>query len=402
MTSTEDVDRSRITIRMNAGSLNSVARSNQAVMEIGTMRRKPSRWTYSALLLLIAPPAVAGAAEPGDAARICRGGDAGGYAAFPDLCRLKDGGLICAFYSGSGHVTAPSEQWPKCGRISAIRSDDDGKTWSKPEILMDTPDDDRDPSLVCLKDGTLLMNWFTRVPAVKPSGEVSWPTLRLLLSRSTDSGRTWSRPENVAIGSKYSFACSSPIRQLPDDSLLMGLYCIADGEALGATMKSYDGGKTWNDLALIGEKAGIHLDAETDVVALEDGRLLAALRSTKDMYSSLSNDHGKTWGPVASLGFEAHCPYFLRHRSGAILLGTRLLSPKDGTYTALHWSPDEGKTWNGPVKIDDVRGAYPSMVELPDGDVYCVYYEEGPGSSIRARRLRVTAQGVEVLPAPDR
>ena len=53
------------------------------------------------------------------------------------------------------------------------------------------------------------------------------------------------------------------------------------------------------------------------------------------------------------------------------------------------WSSDEAKTWQGPVAIDTVVGAYPSMVELPDGLVYCVYYEEGQGSSIRGVRLRV-------------
>ena len=47
--------------------------------------------------------------------------------------------------------------------------------------------------------------------------------------------------------------------------------------------------------------------------------------------------------------------------------------------------------------IDSVGGAYPSMVELPDGDVYCVYYEEGKGSSIRGVRLRVDTKGVSVM-----
>jgi hypothetical protein len=36
------------------------------------------------------------------------------------------------------------------------------------------------------------------------------------------------------------------------------------------------------------------------------------------------------------------------------------------------------------------------MVDLPDGLVYCVYYEEGKGSSIRGVRLKVTKEGVEV------
>jgi hypothetical protein len=49
------------------------------------------------------------------------------------------------------------------------------------------------------------------------------------------------------------------------------------------------------------------------------------------------------------------------------------------------------------VQIDSVSGAYPSLVELPDGMVYCAYYEEGKGSSIRGVRLRVDKKGVKVL-----
>jgi hypothetical protein len=85
------------------------------------------------------------------------------------------------------------------------------------------------------------------------------------------------------------------------------------------------------------------------------------------------------------------CDYFLRHSSGVILLAHRLPA------TALHWTSDEAKTWHGPVQIDTVRGAYPSLVELPDGLVYCVYYEEGKGSSIRGVRLRVNKEGVTVV-----
>jgi len=48
------------------------------------------------------------------------------------------------------------------------------------------------------------------------------------------------------------------------------------------------------------------------------------------------------------------------------------------------------------VRIDSVVGAYPSMAELPDGLVYCIYYEEGKASSIRGVRLRVDTKGVAV------
>jgi sialidase-1 len=65
--------------------------------------------------------------------------------------------------------------------------------------------------------------------------------------------------------------------------------------------------------------------------------------------------------------------------------------------TSLHYSLDECRTWSENVLIDNVIGAYPSLVNLKDGTVLVVYYEEGDGSSIRAKRCRVTRAGVEWL-----
>jgi hypothetical protein len=240
---------------------------------------------------------------------VCPGEAAGGYAAFPDVCRLHSGDFFCVFYSGYGHVSTPNDRWPKGGRIMAVRSSDNGQTWGKPVVVIDTDQDDRDPSVAFLKDGTLLLNWFT----------LHQNRVAVLLARSTDQGKTWGEPVKLDLDSPYAFACSSPVRQLPDGSLILGLYCEDDKtkRAFGATVKSYDGGKTWKEVALIGEKAGLPLDAETDVVALKDGRLLAALRSSRvDMRYAVSDDAGKTWGPERSFGFKGHCPYILRHGSG--------------------------------------------------------------------------------------
>ena len=75
--------------------------------------------------------------------------------------------------------------------------------------------------------------------------------------------------------------------------------------------------------------------------------------------------------------------------------------------TSLHYSLDEGKTWSENVPVDDCIGAYPSMVELKDGSVLIVYYEEGAGSNIRARRFRLAQGGIDWLsfaagPRPSR
>ncbi|HKI35026.1 MAG TPA: sialidase family protein [Gemmataceae bacterium] len=355
----------------------------------------PSTMTFrlfavAALAGLLAGPA--GAEPPGPAAArqvVVSGKAAGGYAAFPDVCRTKKGDLFCVFYSGYGHVSKPNKDWPKGGRVMAVRSSDNGKTWGEPFVLADTVHDDRDPSVAVLNDGTLLCNWFVAANPDKPL-----PGNRphaIFLSRSTDDGKTWGEPAELKVDSTDWFACSAPVRELPDKSLILGLYTENEkGKiAYGATIRSDDGGKTWKDLALIGDKAGLYLDAETDVVRLKDGTLLAALRSSKtDLHFATSADGGKSWGKVYSSGFKGHCPHFLRHSSGAILLSHRLPA------TAVHWSFDEGKTWQGPLQIDTVSGAYPSCVELPDGAVYCVYYEEGAGSSIRGTRLKVSRSGV--------
>jgi sialidase-1 len=148
------------------------------------MTRSSPTWVLG-LFLLLAP------AVPAQHQIVCSGEAAGGYAAFPDVCRLKDGDLLCVFYSGYGHVSAPNDQWPKGGRIMAVRSADNAKTWTKPVVIVDTNLDDRDPSVCCLNDGTLLLNWFTL-----QKGEVA-----VLLARSTDGGKTWAEPNRLKIDS---------------------------------------------------------------------------------------------------------------------------------------------------------------------------------------------------------
>lgn len=49
------------------------------------------------------------------------------------------------------------------------------------------------------------------------------------------------------------------------------------------------------------------------------------------------------------------------------------------------------------MRIDTLGGGYPSLVELPNGLVYCVYYKEGKRSSIRDVRLRVDKKAVQIV-----
>lgn len=325
--------------------------------------------------------------QTGDFATIVSDAGGGGYEAFPDICRLADGRLLCVFYDSYAHVGLPTSEQPHGGRISCVVSADDGVTWSEPTVVYDGPNDDRDPSVLALPDGRVVCNFFI----LKPAGEDrQYEGLGSWMVTSTDMGKTWGEAAQIADG----VYCSSPIRVHSSGRWILGLYREGPSGATGCVVTSDDEGKTWNPVVDI-PNAGRKLDAETDVIELETGALLAVQRAQQgDMAWSVSVTRGDKWSLSQEIGFPGHCPY-LHRVDGTILLAFRL--PK----TSLRYSRDEGQSWSENIMVDDKIGAYPSMVTKKDGTVLIVYYEEGAGSNIRARRFRVTDAGIEWLPIAD-
>lgn len=314
---------------------------------------------------------------------VCEDAGAGGYEAFPDVSRLLDGRLIAVFYAGYDHIALPNEDLPLGGRINYCTSSDEGRTWTPSETLYDGPHDDRDPSIVQLKNGRLLCSFFS----IKKSADTGklFEGLGSFVISSDDMGKTWTEPQQIS----KTYYCSSPIRELSDGRLILGLYAEDERGSFGAITCSDDGGKTWTK-PIDMDNGGYKLDAETDVIELRDGTLYAALRPT--MCFSVSKDRGESWTVCKPIGFQGHSPYFHRTPDGIILLAHRLPG------TSLHYSLDDAKTWSENVLVDDLIGAYPSMVTLKDGTILVVYYEEGSHSNIRARRFKATPAGIDWLP----
>ncbi len=174
------------------------------------------------------------------------------YHGWPTLVRLRSGGLIVA-YSGSRetHVCP-------FGRVEIIRSPDEGRTWSWPEVILDTPIDDRDAGVLETPTGTLLVTTFTSL-AYEPvlARAKGWPTKRLerwravdrrtsesqrrgllgtWMLRSTDGGMTWSAPYRVPLNSPHG-----PIAVSGGRLLYAGKQLWSPGTKVGVAESSDDG-----------------------------------------------------------------------------------------------------------------------------------------------------------------
>jgi len=324
---------------------------------------------------------------------VCEDAGAGAYEAFPDVCRTADGELLVVFYAGYGHVSFPTDDLPKGGRICMVRSRDDGLTWSEAEIVVDTPIDDRDSSITQLSNDDLLVTYMSYY------GRERAPTHEVFTVRSSDNGATWGEPKRVPVPFDATQAVSEPVTELADGTLLLPVYGrYLDKSYKGspcAVFRSHDGGESWPEHSIIEPVAGEHL-YEPSIEVLPDGRIYMLIRPT--MHWSVSEDGGVTWTPPQELGISGDAPYLLLTSRNILLAGFR---HRPTNSTSLAYSADLGETWEGPQMVDNVIGGYPSMVELPDGRVIFVYYTEGAGSDIRCVFLNATAEGVEVLPLAE-
>jgi hypothetical protein len=286
------------------------------------------------------------------------------YNAFADICKLKDGRIACVFYNGYSHISLPAEntQGAKGGRIMIAYSADEGSTWTNPQVLIDSPNDDRDPSITQLSSGELLVNYFIL------NGE-GFESYGLWMIRSADNGTSWSEPELIS----NDYLASSPIRELTNNRLVLGLYSYAEKGVYGASVVSDDNGRSWQKPVPINNIEEMDFDAETDIIELKDGSLYAVLRANdyfRSMHFAVSSDKGNHWSLSQNIGFSGHSPYLYRCRQGIVFLATR------HPFTSLRFSTDDCRTWSRFFVVDAAKGAYPSLAELSDGSLLISYYDD--------------------------
>ena len=329
------------------------------------------------------------------------------YHGWPTLARRSCGQLLLVCSGGREAHVCPF------GRVDLMRSDDDGKTWSWPRVVMDGPIDDRDAGVLETAQGSILITTFTslayepilaKAEKIEPGQPGAWPeeklnrwraahhrvsaeqrqaALSVWMIRSTDGGVTFSGRYFCQVDSPHG-----PV-QLSDGRLLYAGKELWHGEHRVGVCESTDDGQTWRWLAEVPTREG---DAnrnyhELHAVETADGRVVVQIRNHNQANSgetlqTESADGGKTWAAPRSIGVWGLPSHLLR------LGGDRLLMTYGHRRAPLgnqaRVSEDHGRTWSEPILVssDGVSGdlGYPSTVELDDGSLLTAWYENMSGS----------------------
>ncbi|MFZ4656236.1 MAG: sialidase family protein [Caldilineaceae bacterium] len=334
-----------------------------------------------------------------------------GYFGWPTVVRSADGTL---FVASSGLRSTHVCPW---GKTVLNVSHDEGRTWSAPRVINDSPLDDRDAGIVSLGGQRLLVSWFTTDNRAQVDdahlrqlfGDAeaeSWrPTLAALTDEianhhqgawvmlSADAGTTWGAPIRVPITSPHG-----PIGLRNGDLLYLGKPFVTSHELVDSiitAVRSTDGGYTWQKLGVVPlcpdtSASSYH---EAHVLELPAGKLLGVIRlenapgANGDVtkaglihFSTLlteSTDGGYTWSLPRLLGYGSP-PHLLRHSSGALILTYGYRLPGYGQRVGISRDDGQSWTWDWIIRDDapDWDLGYPSTAELADGSLFTVYYQK--------------------------
>lgn len=321
------------------------------------------------------------------------------YCAWPSVCR-DENNVMYVVTSGNrfAHVCP-------FGKILLFKSRDGGSTWSAPVIVCDHFLDDRDPGILYLGNGRILVTEFRHPAEVyandyaecicNDSGTAGKGMLELYSSIdgdnslggafmrvSDDYGETWSDYHRTPIHCPHG-----PILLNSGEIFYLGKEMYSCGVEKKNVIASYVSTDDGNSFIRTGEivkpeKYAWNQFHEPHCVELENGRIIGVIRSHIEendhyftIYKSVSDDKGKTWSEMEPTGICGSPPHILKLKNGNMILVyarraepyaicARVMSP-DGVISNTELTLD---------KADDSDIGYPASVELDDGSIVTVYY----------------------------
>lgn len=277
------------------------------------------------------------------------------------------------------------------GFFVANTSDDNGKTWSEPKLLINPTN-----SPTGMPRRALVGNFWT-----DPTGKL-WlfydQSVGYFDGRAGDWAITcdnpdadqpvWSVPRRIWHGAtlnkpivlkngEWLMPVSLWTRNKIGPALFKEEFHELDDLRMANLLVSTDHGSTWT------RRGGVVIPQsdfdEHMFVELKDGRLWLLARTTYGIAESYSPNEGRTWTtPQPSSIKNTNARFHLRRlASGRLLLvknGKIDERTKGRTHMTAFVSDDEGKTWRGGLVLDERSGvSYPDGIQAPDGTIYIIY-----------------------------
>lgn len=296
------------------------------------------------------------------------------------IARTPRGRLWAAWVAG--------DDGPKAFMVAAT-SDDDGATWSKPRLVIDS----QAPHLPIPRSvivGNLwtdplgrLWFFFDQTMNHYDGRQGVW----ISICENPDSDRpAWSQPYRLCHGAvlnKPAVLASGEWLLPVEFPNFPGFGPMRDANTELAPLRganvyaSADQGKTWE------RRGNVRFPKpswdEHMFVGLKDGRIWMVARTGEGVMQSFSADGGRTWMEPTYPTFKHPVARFHLRRlaSGRILLikHGKTIDAHEGRSQLTAWlSADEGQTWQGGLMLDERKGiSYPDGFQAPDGTLYISY-----------------------------
>lgn len=330
------------------------------------------------------------------------------YQGWPTLARQANGQLLLAYSGGRQAHVCPF------GRVEFMTSSDDGQSWSWPQVIHDSPIDDRDAGILETSQGTLLATTFTSLAyesiLEQQENGSNWTAKKLShwraahhrltaaerqaqlgqwVIRSTDSGISWQAASRCPVNSPHG-----PI-QLADGRLLYAGKELWTGQRRVGVCESRDDGQTWTWLSEIPTRPNDQASDYHELHAIEtgDNRILVQIRNhnptnARETLQCESSDGGSTWTQPQSIDVWGLPSHLLKLRDQRLVMTYGYRRRPYGNQARI--SENHGRTWSAPITLssDGVSGdlGYPSSVELADGSLLTVWYEKQANHSVASLR----------------
>lgn len=308
------------------------------------------------------------------------------YFAWPTVARLQDGRIAVGASGFRIEHVCPF------GKAVISYSSDEGKTYTLPAPVIDTPLDDRDAGLCTFGENGVIMTSFNNSADMQREYNQDNEYVQNYINTITKEdeekylGPTFrvSRDCGTTFGELYRSPVTSPHGpvELRDGTILWAgnRFDDVNGGIEFVKLNPNNGETEFVGKITVDDKE-VFLN-EPNVIELPDGKLLCHIRAENDTmfttYQSVSYDKGKTWTkPEMLLEIDGGAPPHLRMLSSGILIsayGRR----KQPYGIMVMVSRDNGETWEKDLRLyentasDDL--GYPSTIELSDGTLLTVFY----------------------------